>query len=87
MPMRTICIISLAALAAACGVESDPGNDTTTIRYDSRPITNAVDEIGNAVEQSVSDIGNATERAERVIENVRDVEVNVDLRRGERNGT
>ena len=82
--MRMISALPLAALAAAaCSVENDPGNDTTTIRYDSRPVENVVGEVGNAVEQSVSDIGNATERAERVIDNVRDTEVNVDLRRGE----
>ncbi|MBX3561341.1 MAG: hypothetical protein KF780_05955 [Sphingomonas sp.] len=82
--MRPIFALPLAVLAAAgCSVENDPGNDTTTIRYDSRPIGNAVGEVGNAVGQSVSDIGNATERAERVIDNARDMEVNIDLRRGE----
>ncbi len=81
--MRPILALPLALAAAACSVEKDPANDMTTIRYDSRPIENAVGEVGNAVEQSVSDIGNVTERAERVLENTRDLEVNVDLRRGE----
>lgn len=84
-------MIALPLAAAACSVENDPGNDTTTIRYDSRPVENAVGEVGNAVEQSVSDISNATERAERVIDDARDMEVDVNLRRGEReaerNGT
>lgn len=82
--MRPILALPLVVLAAAgCSVENDPQNDSTTIRYDSQPIENAVGQVGNAVEQSVSDIGNATERAERVIDNARDMEVNIDLRRGE----
>ncbi len=80
--MRLILALALA-LAAGCSVENDPANDTTTIRYDSQPIENAVGEVGNAVGQSVSDIGNATGRAERVIDNARDMEVNIDLRQGE----
>lgn len=79
--MRLLIAIPLLAAAAACSVERDPANDQTTIRYDTQPVENVVSDLGNAAEQSISDVDNAAQRAERTLDTLDNINVDVDVNR------
>lgn len=79
--MRMIVLLPLL-LAAGCGVQNDPRNDSVTVNYDSQTIENSVDELGNAAEEAASDIGNAAARTGDAIRNeVSDIDIDVDINR------
>lgn len=78
--MRLLIALPLV-LVAACSVERDPANDQTTIRYDSQPVENVVRDVGSAAEESISDVENAAQRAERTIDTLDNVNIDVNVDR------
>lgn len=84
--MRLLIALPLL-IAAGCSVENDRQNGQTTIRYDDAGVENVVADVGNAAEEAVSDVANVADRAGRVVDTVdnqvRDIDVNLSIRRGD----
>ncbi len=78
--MRMIATIPLLLLAAACNVQKDAANDTTTVSFDANAAENGVDAVGNVAENIAEDIGNDVSRTGDKIENkVGNADIDVDV--------
>lgn len=81
--MRILFAVPLL-LIGACNVDRDAGNDTTTISFDEDAAANTAEDVGEAAENIGGAIVNDVERtADKVSNEVGDVDVDVDV---ERNG-
>lgn len=75
-------ILAPLLLLAACQVERDPANDTTTLEFNEAVAANAVDDVANTAENVGAAIANDVERsADKVKNEVGDVDVDVDVSR------
>lgn len=52
---------------AACNVERDPGNDTTTLSVDENQVDQTLDETGNALQDAAGELGEAADKAGPVL--------------------
>jgi hypothetical protein len=59
--MRIILALPLLAALAACNVERDAANDSTTLEFNEERIGEAADDVGNAVESAGEAIQNEVE--------------------------
>jgi hypothetical protein len=65
--IRQAALIVLPLALAACNVERDPGNDTTSISVNDQKIEGAVDGVGNALEDAGQEVRNAADKAAPVV--------------------
>jgi hypothetical protein len=79
--MRIFASIPLLLLAAACNVQKDAANDSTTVSFDANAAQNGAEDVGNVVENVAADIGNDVERTGDKIEN-KVGRVDVDVKTG-----
>ena len=79
--MRIIVTLPLLLAAAACNVQKDAANDTTTVSFDANAAENGVAEAGNIAEGVAADIGNDVARTGDKIEN-KVGKVDVDVKTG-----
>ena len=69
-------------LLGACNVERDQGNDTTTLSFNEAVAENALDDAGDAAKNIGGVIANdAQQAADKVQNEVGDVDVDVDVTR------
>jgi hypothetical protein len=61
--IRQAALIALPLALAACNVERDPGNDTTSISVNDQKIEGAVDGVGNALEDAGREVSEAADKA------------------------
>ena len=81
--MRIILALPLL-LMAACNVERDEANNSTTLEFNEQRIEDAASDVGNAAEDVASGVGNVAGRTADAIGNeVGDVDVDVDVTRNE----
>ena len=79
--MRILIAVPLL-LAAACNVQRDANNDTTTVAFNEDVAANTLEDVGNAAESVGGMIANDVERtADKVQNEVGDVDVDVDVSR------
>jgi hypothetical protein len=72
--IRKAALIALPLALAACNVERDPGNDTTSITVNDQKIEGAVDGVGNALEDAGREVKDAADRAAPAVQDAaRDV--------------
>lgn len=77
--MRMIAALPLLLLAA-CNVDRDSANDSTTVSFNDQAIEDAASDAGNALGDAAATVGNAAESAGQAIEN--DIgDIDVDVRR------
>jgi rRNA maturation endonuclease Nob1 len=69
---RTASVLALGLVLAACNVNSDGRNDTTTLSVDEQKVDGAVDEAGNALGGAAAEVQNAAERAVPAVEKAAD---------------
>ena len=62
-------------LLAACNVERDEANDSTTVSFNEQRLENAVEDVGNAAESA----------GEAIQNEVRDLDIDVDINRNDAN--
>jgi hypothetical protein len=81
--MRILFALPLLFLGA-CNVDRDAGNETTTVSFDEEAAVNTAEDVGETAEDIGSAIVNDVERtADKVSNEVGDVDVDVDV---DRNG-
>lgn len=69
-------------LLAACNVDRDAGNDTTTVSFNEEVAANTLEDVGNTAENIGGAIANEAEQTAAKVENkVGDVDVDVDVSR------
>lgn len=56
-------VLALPLSLAACNVERDPGNDTTSISVNDQKVEGAVDDVGNALEDAAGEVKQAADKA------------------------
>ena len=79
--MRMIAAFPLLLLAA-CDVDRDSANDSTTVSFNDQRIEDAATDAGNALGDAAATVGNAAQSAGQAIENdIGDIDVDVDVRR------
>lgn len=66
--IRQAALIVLPLALAACNVERDPGNDTTSISVNEQKVEGAVDGVGNALEDAGREVRDAADKAAPAIE-------------------
>ena len=66
--IRQAALIALPLALAACNVERDPGNDTTSISVNEQKVEGAVDGVGNALEDAGREVSEAADKAAPAIE-------------------
>jgi hypothetical protein len=71
--MRLLLALPLPLLLAACDVQRDEANDSTTVSFNEQRLENAVEDVGNAAESA----GGAIENE------VRDLDIDVDINRND----
>lgn len=72
--IRNAALFVLPLALAACNVERDAGNDTTSITVDEQRVEGAVDGVGNALEDAGREVRDAADRAAPAIQDAaRDV--------------
>ena len=82
--MRSIVALPLL-LAAACNVDNDSTNDQVTLEYNQQQIEDAASDAANTSRDVASSIGNVAASTGDAIRNeVGDIDVDVDVRRNER---
>ncbi|GLR48453.1 hypothetical protein [Sphingomonas astaxanthinifaciens] len=69
---RSLLLIALPLGLAACNVERDPGNDTTSVSVNEAKVDKALDDAGNGLQAAASDVRNAAEKAGPVLANAAD---------------
>ena len=82
--MRILIALPLLALAAACDVDRDDANDTTTIAVNEAAAQDVAEDVGNTAENIGGAIANEAEDAAAKIQNT-DVDVDVDTNGGDAN--
>jgi len=75
--MRILIALPLLVAAAACDVDRDAANDTTTIELNEAEAQNIAEDVGNTAENIGGAIANEAEDAAAKIRNP-DVDVDVD---------
>ena len=60
---RLSLLIALPLALAACNVERDAGNDTTSISVNDQKVEGAVDDVGNALEDAAGEVKQAADKA------------------------
>jgi hypothetical protein len=74
MTLRTSALFLPLLALAACNVERDPGNDTTTLSVDEQQVERTADQAGNLVEGAADEVQEAARNAGPVLEDAaRDV--------------
>ncbi len=69
-------------LLAACNVDRDAGNDTTTVSFNEEVAANTLEDVGNTAENIGGAIANEAEQTAAKVENkVGDVDVDVNVTR------
>jgi hypothetical protein len=80
--MRILIAAPLLLFGAACNVDRDEGNGTTTVSFNEEVAANTAEDVGNAAETIGGQIANDVERtADKVQNEVGDVDVDVDVSR------
>lgn len=72
MMTRVATTIATCLALAACNVNRDAANDTTTLSVDEQKVEGAVDQAGNALEGAAAEVQDAAERASPALENAAD---------------
>jgi hypothetical protein len=82
-----ILIAAPLLLLGACNVDRDAGNDTTTVSFNEDVAENTLQDVGNAAENIGGAIANdVSESADRVKNEVGDVDVDVNVSRDSGDG-
>ena len=80
--MRTLLAATPLLLVAACNVERDPDNGTTTLQFNEDVAQNTAEDIANGAENVAEGAANVAAEAGDAIQNeVGDVDVDVDVNR------
>lgn len=82
--MRILIALPLLALAAACDVDRDDANDTTTIQFNEAEAQNVAEDVGNTAENIGGAIANEVQEGAAKIQNT-DVDVDVNTEGGDAN--
>ena len=82
--IRAASVLALGLTLAACNVNRDAQNDTTTLSVDEEKVEGAVDQAGNALEGAANEVREAAEDAGPVLENAADRAGEIGARAGDR---
>ncbi|HEY6662163.1 MAG TPA: hypothetical protein VIZ66_04490 [Sphingomicrobium sp.] len=79
--MRILLAVPLLLLAAACNVDRDAANNTTSITLNETEAKNTAADVGNTIENVASDVGNEAQNLGDKARNTDvDVTVNQDVK-------
>jgi hypothetical protein len=68
MTIRSAALALPLLMVAACNVERDPGNDTTTLSIDENQVEQTADQAGNLVEGAAGEVQEAARNAAPAVE-------------------
>jgi hypothetical protein len=76
--------LALPLSLAACNVERDAGNDTTSISVNDQKVEGAVDDVGNAFKDAAGEVKQAADKAAPAVKDAADDVGNAANRAGDK---